>query len=349
MEHSTVKVQGSPQGGDRKIAIWLLCVAALVFVMVVVGGVTRLTESGLSIVTWKPVTGVIPPLSETEWMAEFNEYRQFPEYQKVNRGMSLAEFKYIYWWEYGHRLLGRVIGVAFAVPLLIFWVKGYVRPALRGRLLGLLALGGLQGLMGWYMVMSGLVDRPDVSHYRLTAHLSLALIIFAALLWVALGLLRPDKGLPSFRDRHPGVWRLFLCLTALIILQILLGGFVAGLKAGLVYNSWPLMDGGLAPPDLWFLDPWWINLFENRSTIQFNHRMVAYVIVAVTAALWWNLRGTQQAGPATALLAVIGVQILLGILTLIYVVPVALGAAHQGMAVIVVAKLVWFGRRMVRT
>jgi len=335
-------------GPDRKIAIWLLCVAALVFVMVAVGGITRLTESGLSIVTWKPVSGVVPPLSEAEWMAEFDEYRQYPEYQKVNRGMTLSEFKYIFWWEYGHRLLGRLIGVAFAVPLLIFWVKGYIRPELRPRLLGLLVLGGLQGLMGWYMVMSGLVDRPDVSHYRLTAHLSLALIIFAALVWVALGLLRPDRGEASFRDRNPALWRIFLCLVGLIILQILLGGFVAGLKAGLIYNTWPLMGGGLAPSDLWFLDPWWLNIFENRSTIQFNHRMVAYAVVAVAAVLWWKLRGTQVSGPANALLAVIGVQFVLGILTLIHVVPVALGATHQAVAVIVVAKLVWLGRAMVR-
>lgn len=335
--------------GDRQIAIWLLSVCTLVFAMVVVGGITRLTGSGLSMVAWEPISGILPPLSDAAWLAELDRYRQFPEYQKVNRGMTLGEFKMIFWWEYGHRLLGRVIGVAFAVPLVYFWARGMIRRELRWPLVGLFLLGGLQGVMGWYMVMSGLVDVPAVSHYRLTAHLSLAIIIYVAMLWVAVGLLRgrpvPD---PALRLRDPVSWRLFLALVVLIIVQVVFGGFVAGLKAGFIYNTWPLMDGGIVPGGIWFMDPWWVNFLENHATVQFVHRMVAYALVAGTIWLWWRLRGSELSAPAHALMAVMVVQAILGILTLVYVVPVSLGAIHQGGAVVVATAFVWLGHRMAR-
>ncbi len=333
---------------DRRIAIWLLIVCGMIFAMVVVGGITRLTESGLSMVTWHPVSGVVPPLSKADWQAEFDAYKQYPEYQKVNRGMTLDEFKGIFWWEYSHRLLGRTIGLAFLLPLIFFWVRGYVRPELRPKLIGLFVLGGLQGLMGWYMVMSGLVSRPDVSHYRLTAHLSLAIIIYSAILWVALGLLRPDKGVPALKASQPSLWRFYLVLAALVALQIVLGGFVAGLNAGFIYNTWPLMEGGIAPKGLMFMHPWWINFLDNIATVQFDHRMVAYTVAAVTVWLWSRLKETEVSGAAHLVLAAVAVQITLGILTLIYVVPVPLGAAHQAGAMVVVTALVYLGHRMAR-
>ncbi|RMF12253.1 MAG: heme A synthase [Alphaproteobacteria bacterium] len=334
---------------DRRIALWLLAVSAMVFAMVVVGGITRLTESGLSIVTWKPLSGVVPPLTDADWQAEFEAYKQYPEYQKVNRGMTLDEFKKIFWWEYAHRLLGRSIGLAFAIPLAVFWIRGYVRRELRVRLVGLFLLGGLQGLMGWYMVKSGLVDRPDVSHYRLTAHLSLAIIIYSALMWVALGLLRPETGTPSLKARRPDLWRLFLVLVGLTALQIGLGGFVAGLNAGMVYNTWPLMGGGFIPGDLLFMDPWWVNFLEHTTTVQFSHRMIAYAVVVTAAVLWWRLRVTGVADAANLVLAAVLIQLVLGILTLVYVVPIPLAALHQAGAMVLVTAILYLGHRMVRS
>ncbi len=333
-----------PAVADRKIAVWLLVVAALVFAMVLVGGATRLTESGLSIVDWRPVTGTLPPLSDQAWAAEFSKYQQSPQYQKVNRGMTVDEFKTIFWWEYGHRLMGRIIGFAFLVPLLFFMVRGYVRPELRGRLFGLFVLGGLQGALGWFMVASGLVDRPSVSHYRLAAHFSLALIIYAALIWVALGLLNHGRSVADKATRG-----MTHALTTLVGIQIVLGAFVAGLDAGYGYNTWPLMDGRFVPTGLGILEPWWINFFENHTTVQFEHRMVAYAITGVAVLLWWRLRqhpdrAMRHAG--AGILAFVLLQMLLGILTLIHVVPVSLGVAHQGGALLIVTILTIFLHRI---
>ncbi|HEY8351673.1 MAG TPA: COX15/CtaA family protein [Sphingomonadales bacterium] len=320
---------------DRAIAFWLLGVAALVFIMVLVGGATRLTESGLSMVEWEPVTGAIPPLNDAEWAAEFARYQQSPQYQKVNYGMTLAEFKTIYWWEYGHRLLGRLIGLAFFLPLLYFWFTGAVKPELRRHLLALLGLGAFQGLMGWLMVKSGLVDRPSVSHYRLAAHLAIAFIIYGYMVWLAFGLVAPRTGA---RVRDP----LYRWLTIVVALQVIWGAFVAGLRAGLNFNTWPLMEGGLWPESLLELSPAWVNFFENPGAVQFVHRMLAYVVALLAALLWWRLRRHENPSVRAAahvMMIVVALQLVLGIATLLHAVPIGLGVAHQGGALVVITAL----------
>jgi cytochrome c oxidase assembly protein subunit 15 len=259
------------------VRAWLVFMAVLVFAMVIVGGATRLTDSGLSITEWQPILGAIPPLNEADWQEALEKYRQIPEYQLINKGMSLADFKFIYWWEWGHRFLGRFIGIAFFVPLMFFWLTGRLERSQLPRLLGLFVLGGLQGALGWYMVMSGLVERTDVSQYRLSAHLTLATVIFAALVWTAMG---------YGNTRRPAAWTVPLgsgafAVVLLVIAQTALGGFVAGLDAGMAYNTWPLMDGKIIPDGLMVMDPAWRNLFENALTVQFQHRMAAYLITGV--------------------------------------------------------------------
>lgn len=326
---------------DRAIATWLLAVAFLVFAMIIVGGATRLTESGLSMVHWNPISGVLPPMSEAEWAEEFAHYQEYPEYQKVNAGMSVDEFKSIFYWEYGHRLLGRFIGLAFALPLLFFLAKRMVRTELKMRLFALLALGGGQGLMGWYMVKSGLVDRPDVSHYRLAAHLMLALLIISALGWVALQLLRPTA-------RHSDqslLRRLAIAMTLLVSLQLFWGVLVAGLNAGFDYNTWPLMAGALVPSGLLEMSPWWTNFFESILTVQFIHRLGAYLVFAL--ATGFLVTAYRQSAPwdircaAWLLLGVVMAQVAIGIWTLLAVVPVALGTLHQAVGVMVLSVSVW--------
>lgn len=318
------------------VSSWLFVMAALVFLMVVVGGATRLTESGLSMVDWRPVTGILPPVSEADWTDEFAKYQTSPEYKLKNAGMSLAEFKEIFYWEWGHRVLGRVIGLAFFLPLVWFWVRGQIPEGYRGRLIALFILGGSQGLLGWYMVQSGLVDEPAVSQYRLAAHLSLALFIFSALFWTALGLRFSPQSeqAPQPSARLQLFARLTLAVTAV---QIVLGAFVAGLKAGYIHNTWPLMDGGLVPFGLTMMDPGWINLFENAVTVQFNHRMGAYGLACVagyTAWLAWRERAvTGRAG--LFLLSALLFQIVVGIITLLMVVPVFWGTLHQAGGVLV--------------
>ncbi len=325
---------------DRAIGIWLLVVALLVFVMIVVGGATRLTESGLSMVNWQPLSGTLPPLSETDWQEEFSAYKAYPQYLTVNRGMTLDEFKTIFWWEYMHRLLGRLVGLAFALPLLFFIARGRVRRELKMTLFFLLALGGSQGLLGWYMVQSGLVDVPAVSHYRLAAHLGLALIIFASLLWVSLGLLRPGQGQEDRRFRRTAGWML-----GLVGAQSLMGALVAGLDAGRAYNTWPLIDGGLVPERMFELSPWWINFFENIATVQFDHRMMAYVLLGLAVYLWVLARRrpvppSLRTGTGVFLVLML-VQASLGIATLLAMVPVGLGTLHQAGGVMVLATSVF--------
>ncbi|MGD1956454.1 MAG: COX15/CtaA family protein [Sphingomonadales bacterium] len=321
----------------RAVGLWLAAVACLILLMVMVGGATRLTESGLSMVDWRPVTGFVPPLSEAAWLAEFEKYRASPEYQQVNAGMSLEAFKSIYHWEFWHRNLGRFIGLAFALPLLVFLVRRSIPKPLTPRLVLLLILGGGQGALGWFMVQSGLVDEPAVSHYRLAAHLSLALILFSAVFWTALDLLTPaPQAQASGRIRSLG-WA-FLSLLAL---QIVYGAFVAGLDAGYAYNTWPDMSGYAVPPETFAGETLVDRLFNGFPTVQFLHRILAYCVCAAALYLAVTLpkRMTDKAGAALAVLllaAVIG-QALIGIFTLLNAVPVWLGTMHQGWAVVVLA------------
>jgi len=323
--------------GTRTVAIWLFAVAALVFAMVIVGGLTRLTDSGLSITEWRPVTGAIPPLSEEAWEAELEKYRQIPEYQLQNKGMSLEAFKQIYWWEWGHRLLGRLIGVAFFVPFVALLAMGHIRRKLVPRLLLLFALGGAQGFLGWFMVQSGLTERLDVSQYRLAAHLALATLIYLALLWTGFEVWRDASSVETGAAKAQ---RGATVLLGLVFLQIVVGAFVAGTDAGYIYNSWPLMKGAWVPDGLFLEAPWWLNFFENVLTIQFTHRMVAYGLLA--AALWhwfaWRRTGDRTAAlSAHFVFVAVLLQAALGIWTLVAVVPLSLGAAHQAGAFVVLA------------
>ena len=321
--------------GSRAVAAWLLVCAALVAAMVVVGGITRLTHSGLSIVEWQPLVGTLPPLADGDWQALFDKYRQTPQYLVVNRGMSLDEFKGIFWWEYVHRLLGRAIGLAFIVPLAWFWWRGRIDRALGWKLVGVLALGGLQGAMGWYMVASGLVDKPRVSHLRLTAHLGLAFLILGAMLWIAFDLLYPDRA----AGRTRGLARFAGAIAGLVFLQVLAGGLVAGIRAGKAYNTFPLMNGHLVPPETFLLEPGWLNFFNNMATVQFDHRLLAWLLLVLVCWLWWRVQRSDATARARTgahlLLGMLIAQFVLGVATLLAAVPVALGAAHQGIATLV--------------
>jgi cytochrome c oxidase assembly protein subunit 15 len=312
------------------IRAWLIVVALMVIAMVVVGGATRLTNSGLSITEWKPVTGAIPPMSEAQWGAEFEKYKLIPQYAKLNLGMSLDDFKFIYWWEWSHRLLGRLIGFVFFVPMLLFWLRGWLTPKLAWKLAGLLVLGGSQGLLGWWMVASGLEDRTEVSQYRLAMHMTLACVIFAAIVWVAASLTdRRDSGtLPTTAKAIAAL------LVPLVLVQIFMGGLVAGLRAGLSYNTWPLMDGHFIPQasNLYIMAPSWVNHFENALTVQFQHRMVAYLIVvlALSQALLAIRHGSGAARGRAALIAAIALgQAAIGVMTLLLAVPLWSAILHQ--------------------
>ena len=312
----------------RAIGAWLLVSALLVLAMVVVGGATRLTHSGLSITEWQPIVGTIPPLSEADWQAAFAKYQQIPEYKVLNQGMTLAEFKPLFWWEWSHRLLGRLVGVVFLVPMLAFAWLGSIGRGLWPRLIGLFALGGLQGAAGWYMVASGLVDRTDVSQYRLALHLGLAVLILAAIVWTALDVLRGNAN-----GQSRGRWGIALALVILVYIQILLGALVAGLDAGLTYNTWPLMDGRLVPPDAFSLQPWWLSAFEDVPTVQFDHRMVAYAVVVLAVMNVLVVSPTRLT--AWVLLVLVLAQVGLGIWTLLEVVPLHLALSHQLLAMLV--------------
>ena len=317
----------------RPIRVWLYVLAALVFAMVVVGGATRLTGSGLSITEWRPVTGAVPPLSVGAWEAEFAKYREIPQYRQLNAGMSLDEFKTIYWWEWGHRFLGRILGLVFAVPLVVFVAMGRIGSRLLASLLGLLALGGAQAFVGWFMVQSGLSERVSVSQYRLAFHLTLALVIFSGTLWIVRGLAEQ----PRYQDVPPRMRLTAQGLLGLVFLQIFLGALVAGLDAGLGYQTWPLMDGRLVPPlaSLLAAEPAWTNFFENILTVQFQHRLVAYLLLAVAALHAWDgWRGDRAVrARASYLFALVALQGVLGVLTLLNAVPIGLALAHQAGAV----------------
>lgn len=329
----------------RAVAIWLLVCCAMIFVMVVLGGVTRLTHSGLSMVEWRPVTGWLPPLSESDWQATFEKYQAYPEFQKLNRDMTLSGFKSIFWLEFLHRIWGRLIGFVFLLPLLYFCFKGYIRGRMVHRMLAIFALGAAQGVMGWYMVMSGLVDHPDVSQYRLSAHLALAFLLYAYLFWVALDLLRARGETAALRDPPRGISRLCVLLLILVGATVVYGGFVAGLDAGFAYNTFPLMGGRWVPELMFAMEPAIRNFFENIAAVQFTHRVLAILSLAVAAAAWaWGrnlaLPSTARMALNTVLLAAVA-QVALGIATLLLVVPTPLAAAHQAGALLVVTALVW--------
>lgn len=331
----------------RAIRLWLYGICLLIFAMIVVGGATRLTDSGLSITEWKPIHGVIPPLSVAEWEEELEKYRQIPEYQLVNKGMSLEEFKFIFWWEWGHRLLGRVIGLAFFVPLVWFWWRGRIERRLLPWLVGGFVLGGMQGVVGWWMVVSGLAELVDVSQYRLAAHLTLACLIFLYLFGLARFLALAPAGrsaMPAERPRpFTGAATLLLVL---LVAQIFLGGLVAGLKAGLSFNTWPLMDGAFIPSGLWIMAPAWINHFENVLTVQFQHRMMAYLIVALGLWTIWAVYRSGVArhlrGAAHGVAVTLVLQMVIGIATLLGHVPFWLALAHQGFIAVVMIAVVEF-------
>src|SRR3954468_4278131 len=328
----------TPDARPRPLALstWLLLVAALVLAMVVVGGITRLTESGLSIVRWEPISGVLPPLDDLQWRAEFEAYRASPQYHLVNSGMSLAEFKTIFFWEYVHRLLGRAIGLVFALPLLWFAWKRAIPRGYGWKLCAILGLGALQGAIGWWMVASGLVDRPEVSHIRLAIHLLTALAIFSACLWVALDLraLARDPEARPARMPTVGIWAL-----SALVLQLMYGAYVAGLDAGFAYNSWPKMGDEWFPAATPVMHPWLANLVDNPIVVQFIHRWLAWAValaVALLVAAAW-VRGRR--GYATALVIAVALQISLGIATLLSGVRIPIAAAHQGMAVILLGTI----------
>jgi cytochrome c oxidase assembly protein subunit 15 len=341
------------------VRLWLLAVAALIFAMVSLGGATRLTGSGLSITEWQPIMGAVPPLSEAAWLEAFAKYKQIPQYRFVNPGMSLGAFKLIYWWEWTHRFLGRLVGIAFLVPFLYFLAMGRLSRPLQWRLGGIFALGGLQGFIGWYMVRSGLAERISVSQYRLAVHMTLAVAILGAVLWVALSLGRTPAGTikekPTGTPRGPipvpaaGLSRRLEAAAAgiagLVLLQIAAGALVAGLKAGSGWNTWPLMDGALIPQGLDALSPWWLNLFENALAVQFTHRVIAYAVAA--AVLWhlWSLRRGERGGAqrrsAIVLAGAVLAQGALGVWTLIAQAPIPLALLHQAGAVALFGVALW--------
>jgi len=334
---------------EKQVASWLLVCCGLVFGMVVLGGVTRLTRSGLSMVEWAPIMGAIPPLNLAEWQEAFSKYQLSPEFRLHNSGMDLEGFKEIFLVEYAHRLMGRSIGVVFFLPFLYFLLRRKLSKPLIPKLLLMLLLGGLQGGLGWYMVKSGLVNVPQVSQYRLVAHLSAAFLIYAYMFWVAMGLLLPGSRAsaePSLARLRPYV----RAMMVLISLMVISGGFVAGLKAGFMYNTFPLMNGYLIPPSMFALEPGWRNFFENHALVQFNHRLLGLVLSVTIPGLWFYARRLRLPLEVRLghhlLLGMLIIQVSLGILTLLWVVPVPLAAAHQGGALMLFAIAVFLTQRV---
>lgn len=337
----------------RQVAIWLFICASMVFATLIVGGVTRLTHSGLSIVEWQPIVGTIPPLNQVEWEATFDKYKLTPEYKQVNHQMSLDEFKVIFYWEYWHRILGRLIGAAFFFPFVYFLWRGALDRPLALKLSGIFLLGGLQGAMGWYMVKSGLVDDPRVSQYRLTAHLSLAFLIFIAQMWVALDLLKA-RATAGFSAPVRALQKFGFGLVCLLAYMIVTGGFVAGIRAGKAYNTFPLMNGSFIPPEIFDIDPWYLNFFNNMATVQFDHRLGAWLLALLVPWFWLRLRAQEVAAEVSsaarlasnAMLLVVTCQITLGIFTVLHAVPVGLGATHQAGSMVVMAVLLWLNHEL---
>ncbi|NQU68502.1 MAG: COX15/CtaA family protein [Candidatus Marinimicrobia bacterium] len=320
---------------NKYIVGWLTSACVLIISMVIIGGITRLTHSGLSMVKWKPVTGIVPPLSFEEWETEFELYKKFPEYQKINYSMTLNEFKSIYFWEYIHRVIGRILGILFIVPFMVFYYKKLIPPLLLKKLGVMFGLGLLQGFMGWFMVASGLVNNPHVSHYRLAIHFLLAIGLVGYIYWSILDYTQPDK---VKSQRHVSKWiALGFILTGLIIVQMMWGAFTAGLKAGFAWNTFPKMNGEWIPPGLFLQMPWWRNFFENNLTVQFIHRSLGIIILLFSFAFWKTVRqqfnGIQKR-VAFQLFLITLLQVILGIFTLILHIPVWLAVSHQLAAVI---------------
>ena len=327
----------------RIVGWWLIAMCAMVFVMIIIGGVTRLTHSGLSMVVWRPITGWLPPFTPAEWKEVFLLYMDTPEFKKVNSEMTIDAFKSIFWLEYLHRVWGRIIGITFLVPFIYFLIKGSLGGVLVSKLIFIFALGMVQGFLGWYMVLSGLAERPDVSQYRLTAHLGVAILIYAYMFWVALGQLY-DRSLRTPKI-NKGIQRLTVAVVILLTLTMLAGGLVAGLDAGFTYNTFPLMDGRLIPLGLLQMSPLHINIFENIVTVQFDHRLMAKISLVLTALLWWQackkLKSEGALWPFHLLGILILIQFCLGILTLIFVVPIPLAVAHQAGAFMSLTAGLW--------
>ena len=326
-------------GARRAIRMWLMVLFALLAVMIAVGGLTRLTDSGLSITEWRPVTGALPPLDDATWASEFAKYQASPEYQLQNKGMSMAEFKSIYWWEWGHRQLGRVIGLVWAVGFFGFLAARKIPKGWTGRLFFVGALGGLQGAIGWWMVASGLEGaRTDVASYRLATHLGLAFVIFGFITWYILKISRkPHDLMVARRSADARLWRLGSVLMGFAFLQIVLGALVAGIDAGRAYPDWPLMAGGFLPPDMWQLQPAWRNLFENEGTVQFIHRMSGYILFAFGLFVWWRSRASanrRTRGAYGMMMAMLVVQMALGIVTVMTMATPHVAILHQIGAVI---------------
>jgi heme a synthase len=341
---SVANMDRSRERGNWAVAAWLWSVAALVFAMIVVGGATRLTGSGLSITEWKPILGAIPPLNEADWLAAFEKYKQIPQYALVNAGMTLSDFKFIYAWEWSHRLLGRLVGFVFALPFLAFWALGRFREGQPLKLLSVFALGALQGAIGWYMVSSGLAERVDVSQYRLALHLTVAFVLLGTLVWLALDEVQHRRPVRSMSPPAI-VRRLAAVIVGLTLLQVVLGALVAGLKAGLIYNTWPDMNGQFVPSDYWLEGRGLLSVFESHAAAQFDHRIGAYVLgVAVLFQLWQVLRapvGHCVAVSAKVLAAAVFAQMSIGIATLLAHVPLHLGLLHQGCGALVFMAAVW--------
>jgi cytochrome c oxidase assembly protein subunit 15 len=343
-EPARPRESAASQAKHRAVAIWLWSLAALVFLMVIVGGATRLTESGLSITEWKPLTGVIPPLSEAQWQAEFESYKKIPQYAQLFPDMDLRGFKFIYFFEWGHRLLGRLIGVAMVAPLIFFWARGRLPQGFKPKLLGILALGGLQGFAGWWMVKSGLAERTEVAQERLAIHLLLASLTFAALVWLAASLKGRTSELPG--RILPGLKLFAWAMVFLVLLQIGLGALVAGLRAGRAFNTWPLIDGYFWPPleKLTLLTPLLRNFLDNMLLVQFQHRMVAYALLALALIqalyAWRRAPGSRAFRRASALAALAATQIGIGIVTLLLTVPLWAGLLHQAFAMVVLGMAV---------
>ncbi|MET0276896.1 MAG: COX15/CtaA family protein [Pseudorhodoplanes sp.] len=329
------------------VRLWLVIVAALVVGTLIVGGATRLTESGLSITEWKPVTGALPPFTDAQWAVEFDKYKQIPQYRELNRGMSLSEFKTIFWWEWAHRLLGRTIGVVFLLPFLFFLWRGWIPPGMRGRLWLLFGLGALQGAVGWWMVASGLAGRVSVSQYRLAFHMTLACVIYALIVWTIARMKSAEAIAVPARLRGTAV-----ALVVLTLFQVYLGALVAGLDAGMSFNTWPQIDGAWIPSAgrLWFEQPLWRNFFENHLTVQFNHRTMAYLLLAIAA---WHVFDTRRStndrnlrALASLFVSLLLMQAFVGIVTLLYAVPIPLALAHQAMAILLLTVAVLQAARM---
>ena len=319
---------------DRSIILWLLFVCVMIFAMVIIGGITRLTDSGLSMVEWRPLMGALPPLNEVEWKRVFDLYKQYPEYQKVNEGMSLSEFKFIFFWEYFHRLFGRMIGVVFFFPYIFFLLKKKVSKTLNKKLLVAFCLGGLQGLMGWYMVKSGLVDRPDVSHFRLAAHFGLALIIIGYIFWIIFDQLKFEGEQFAF---YPKLYNSLLVLLIILSVQIIYGAFVAGLDAGLAYNTFPKMGSHWIAEKVFSYAPIWKDFIENSATIQFIHRTLGWLVLILTSFIFVKGRKVTnklQKKSLMYLFVMVLLQFVLGVMTLVMLVPISIASAHQAGAVV---------------